>query len=98
MTVISKDYGKSATWMNNKLHELGIQYPQSEVWFLYQKYAGFGYTQTKTHIYPDSNGVQRSKPHMYWTQAGRLFLYGILKENGIYPAIEKPVQLSFEGV
>lgn len=91
MTEISKDYGKSAKWMNEKLHELGIQYNQSKVWFLYQKHAGFGYTQTKTHNYADSEGKQQGKPHMYWTQKGRLFIYEVLKKEGIVPTIERDV-------
>lgn len=91
MTEISKDYGKSAKWMNKKLHELAIQYNQSDVWFLYQKYAGYGYTQTKTHNYPDSTGTQQSKVHMYWTQKGRLFVYEVLKKQGIVPTTEREV-------
>lgn len=91
MTEISKDYGKSAKWMNDKLHSMGIQYNQSKVWFLYQKYASFGYTQTKTHNYADSEGKQQGKPHMYWTQKGRLFIYETLKKEGIVPMIEREV-------
>lgn len=34
---IAKDYGKSAIWLNSKLHELGIQYKQGSTWLLYQK-------------------------------------------------------------
>ena len=88
MTVIAKDYGKSAEWMNKKLHQLGVQFKQSGVWFLYQKYAENGYTQTKTQNYSKSDGTQGARPHMYWTQKGRLFLYDLLKNNGVYPMIE----------
>lgn len=49
---ISKDYGKSAQWLNNKLNELKIQYNQGGVWLLHQKYADKGYTFTKkTRVY-----------------------------------------------
>lgn len=88
MTVIAKDYGKSAEWLNKKLHELEVQFKQSGVWLLYQKYADKGYTQTKTQNYPKSDGTQGAKIHMYWTQKGRLFLYELLKNNGIIPVVE----------
>lgn len=88
MTVIAKDYGKSAEWMNKKLHELGVQFKQSGVWLLYQKYADKGYTQTKTKNYSKTDGTQGVKIHMYWTQKGRLFLYNLLKNNGIMPIVE----------
>ena len=88
VTVIAKDYGKSAEWLNKKLHELGVQFKQSGVWLLYQKYADKGYTQTKTQNYPKSDGTQGAKIHMYWTQKGRLFLYELLKNNGIIPVVE----------
>ena len=88
MTVIAKDYGKSAEWMNKKLHELGVQFKQSGVWLLYQKYADKGYTQTKTQNYPKTDGTQGVKIHMYWSQKGRLFLYNLLKNNGIMPVGE----------
>lgn len=87
-TEIAKDYGMSATKFNRLLHDLKIRFKQSGVWFLYQKYAGFGYTKTKTHNYSDDNGVQHSRQHMYWTQKGRLFLYELLKSENIVPLIE----------
>lgn len=88
-TEIAKDYGMSATKLNRILHDHGIQFKQGKIWFLYQKYAGFGYTKLKTHNYSDEHGVQHSKQHMYWIQKGRLFLYDFLKEKGIIPLIEK---------
>lgn len=87
-TVVAKDYGMSAAKFNNLLHENGIQFKQGGVWVLYREYDHFGYTSTKTHNYSDSVGVQHSKPHMYWTQKGRLFLYDFLKKIGIVPMIE----------
>ena len=88
VTEIAKDYGMSAKGMNKKLHELGVQYNQSGVWFLYAKYQSEGYTQTKTQNYPKPDGTQGSRTHMYWTQKGRLFLYDFLKSKGILPLIE----------
>ena len=88
-TVIAKDYGMSAAKFNGCLHEFGIQFKQSGIWVLYREYDHFGYTSTKTHNYSDANGNQHSRPHTYWTQKGRLFLYDFLKNRGIIPAIER---------
>lgn len=88
VTVVAKDYGMSATKFNSLLHEHGVQFKQGGVWVLYRDYDHFGYTSTKTHNYSDSVGVQHSKPHMYWTQKGRLFLYDFLKNKGIVLMIE----------
>lgn len=89
---IAKDYGKSAKWLNAMLHDLGVQYNQGGVWLLYQKYAELGYTRSKTHTYSGNDGEQHSRLHTYWTQKGRLFIYGLLKENGILPLIEQEEQ------
>lgn len=89
VTEIAKDYGKSAQWLNEKLHGKGIQYKQGgRIWILYQKYAEKGYTSTKTHTYPDSNGEIHTKVHTYWTQKGRLFIYDLLKGDGVLPTME----------
>ena len=88
-TMIAKDYGMAAKGFNKMLHEFGIQYNQSGVWFLYQKYAIYGYTQTKTNAFVRSDGTPDGKPHMYWTQKGRIFLYNFLKDKGVLPIIEQ---------
>lgn len=90
-SAIAKDYGKSAIWMNRYLHEKGIQFKQGGIWLLYQKYAENGYTSTKTHSYLGSNGEQHTKVHTYWTQKGRLFIYELMKSDGILPQIEMEV-------
>lgn len=89
---IAKDYGKSAKWLNQKLHEKGVQFKQGDIWLLYQKHAEMGYTQSKTHTYADDQGGQHSRLHTYWTQKGRLFIYGLLKEDGILPLIEQSAE------
>ena len=86
---IAKDYGKSAIWLNEHLHEKGIQFKQGSVWLLYQKYAEQGYTKSKTHTYTGNDGNQHSKLHTYWTQKGRLFIYELLKSDGVLPLIEQ---------
>lgn len=88
ITTIAKDYGYSAKRLNAYLHEQGIQFKQGGIWLLYQHYAEQGYTSTKTHNYAGEDGTQHAKPHTYWTQKGRLFLYDFLKARGILPLIE----------
>lgn len=88
ITTIAKDYGKSGQWMNETLHELGIQYKQGKIWLLYQKHAEQGYTSTKTSVYDGTDGDKHTAVHTYWTQKGRLFIYDTLKANGILPLIE----------
>lgn len=90
ITEISKDYGWSAQKMNEYLHRQGIQFKQGgRIWILYQKYAEKGYTSTKTHTYPATDGSIHTKVHTYWTQKGRLFIYDLLKADGILPLIEQ---------
>lgn len=92
ISVIAKDYGWSATKLNQYLQQKGIQYKQGgKIWLLYQKYAEKGYTSTKTHSYPGSDGNTHTKVHTYWTQRGRLFIYDLLKADGILPLVEQEV-------
>lgn len=90
ISVIAKDYGWSANRMNQYLHEKGVQYKQgNKIWLLYQKYAEMGYTNTKTHSYPGNDGTMHTAVHTYWTQQGRLFIYELLKSDGILPTMEQ---------
>lgn len=89
ISTISKDYGWSAAKMNSYLHSKGVQYKQGKIWLLYQKYASQGFTSTKVHSYNGDDGEVHTKPHTYWTQKGRLFIYGLLKADGIVPLIEQ---------
>ena len=84
MTLIAKDYGMSATRLNSMLYAFGVQYKtHSGTWVLYAPYQDMGYTKTVT-IFPY---YDRTNPilFMYWTHAGREFLYNFLKERGILP-------------
>lgn len=88
-TQIAKDYGMSGRDFNKKLHELKVQYKQNEQWLLYSKYHDKGYTHSETITITRSNGIKDTKMNTKWTQKGRLFLYDLLKENGILPMIER---------
>ena len=87
VTQIAKDYGMSGRKFNELLHDLGIQYKFRKTWLLYQHYADLGYTQSKTFAID----AEKSVMHTYWTQKGRLFLYDLLKGEGILPLIEQEV-------
>ena len=83
---IAKDYGMSARHLNKLLHELGVQYKQGGQWLLYQQYAANGYTKSETGTSKDGHVWMHTK----WTQAGRLFIYDLLKNRfGILPVIER---------
>lgn len=92
VTSIAKDYGMSGMTFNQLLHELGIQYKQSQQWFLFAKYQNQGYTHGKTTQFYRNDGRLDYKINTEWTQKGRLFLYEILKENGYVPLIEREVE------
>lgn len=85
ITQIAKDYGMSGQRFNALLHDLGVQYKFRKTWLLYQHYATCGYTQSRTYAIDENRSVM----HTYWTQKGRLFLYDLLKSEGIYPLIER---------
>lgn len=89
ITQIAKDYGMSGKKMNRILHELGIQYKQSEQWLLYSDYHCLGYTQSEVTGIIRSDGTPDVKLLTKWTMKGRLFLYNKLKEKGIIPVIEQ---------
>lgn len=88
-TAIAKDYGMSAKVLNKKLHELKIQFKQGHQWFLYSNYHNCGYTHSETVEYTHKDGTKDVTMNTKWTQKGRLFLYELLKKNGVIPMIEK---------
>jgi len=90
ITQIAKDYGMSGQEMNKLLHDLGVQYKESEQWLLYSKYHAKGYTQSETIDKKNKYGIVTGvKLHTKWTQKGRLFLYGLLKKHDVFPLIEQ---------
>ena len=89
VTVIAKDYGKSARWLNGYLEKKKIQFKQGEQWILYQKYAEQGYTHSFTYNYTREDDSYGSNMITKWTQKGRLFIYDLLKADGILPVCER---------
>ena len=89
ITQIAKDYGWSAKQMNDKLHELGVQYKIGGQWVLYSKYQDKGYTFSTTVDITKKDGSSDVKMNTKWTQKGRVFIYSLLKENDILPTIER---------
>lgn len=85
ITQIAKDYGMSGRAFNKLLYDKGVQYKNGNIWLLYQRYAKCGYTQTKTHYVAEDRSVM----HTYWTQKGRLFIYDLLKQDGVLPLMER---------
>jgi len=87
ITQIAKDYGLSGQAMNEILHDLNIQYKQSGQWLLYAEHQGKGYTHSHTVNIERSDGQPDIIMHTKWTQKGRLFLYDLLRDEGVFPAL-----------
>ena len=89
ITQISQDYSISNQKLNKILADKGVQYKDKNgMWCIYAKYGMNQYAQTHTHTYKDKKGNYHSKLYLKWTQKGRLFIYELLKEEGILPNCE----------
>lgn len=88
ITQIAADYGLSAVAMNKRLNELKIQHKVSGQWILYTKHQREGYTKSHTVKVPKADGTEKVVMNTKWTQKGRLFIYELLKDNGIYPLMD----------
>lgn len=91
ITQIAKDYGMSGQAMNEELHRLGVQYKMNDQWLLYAKYHNKGYTHSETISFNHADGKPDTKMNTKWTQKGRLFIYELLKKEGIIPVIEREI-------
>ena len=88
ITQIAQDYGMSGQKMNKLLHRLHIQYKVSDQWILYAEYKDKCYVSSETIHFVTSEGIPCTTLNTKWTQKGRLFLYDILKKEGILPKME----------
>lgn len=88
ITQIAQDYGMSGQRMNKLLHGLRIQYKVGEQWILYAEYKDKCYVSSETIHFVTNEGAPCTTLNTKWTQKGRLFLYDILKKEGILPKME----------
>lgn len=86
---MAKDYGMSGQAMNNLLHALKVQYKSGDQWLLYAKHQSSGYTSSETVSFTRTDGRTDVKLITKWTQKGRLFLYELLKKQGVVPMVER---------
>lgn len=86
---IAADYGMTATRFNALLHDLGIQRKVKQQWILCKEYCDQGYMCTVTRPVNAKDGRRHVNIRSRWTQLGRKWLYGVLKENGLLPVIER---------
>lgn len=89
ISVIAKNYGYSTREFNKLLNGLGIQYKQGKTWLLYAKYQDQGYTHVEPYGYTNSDGIDKVRNTMKWTQKGQRFLYDFLESKGIMPKVEQ---------
>ena len=86
VTTIAEDYGITPHEMNLLLKDRGVQYKRGKRWYLRKPYLDSGYAKSETFSVGNNN---MSVTHLYWTQKGRLFIYNLLKKDGILPLLEK---------
>lgn len=81
--LIAKELGMSAITLNRILSDLRIQYKQNSVWILYEKHQNKGYTKTKTFMYTDGNGNQKTSMQTVWTETGRKFIHDLINSKSM---------------
>ncbi|TYC49645.1 phage antirepressor [Weissella muntiaci] len=89
---IAEDYGWSAQKMNAKLYELRVQHKVGGQWLLYSKHKNHGYTFSETQDISQRVGQDKVVMNTKWTQKGRVFIYNLLKNEGILPSIERETE------
>ena len=85
ITYIAKMYSKGGAWLNSMLERLKVQHKVGKRWVLNYEYTDKGYTRPISTTL--ANG--RLVTHTEWTNKGRLFIYGKLKEIDVVPEYER---------
>lgn len=76
-TTIAKELNMSAIALNLALKARGVQFKSSDdMWVLYAKYLGKGYTKTRTKPYATNDGTKTSI-YTVWTEKGRMFIHSL---------------------
>lgn len=85
--LIAKELGMSAKSLNKLLAEYNIQYQQNGVWILKSQHQNKGFTKTRTFLFTDSQGNERSQMQTVWTENGRAFIHNVItkKQNNERP-------------
>jgi len=87
-TTIAKELGTSAKTLNKMLNNLRIMYKNEGSWVLYSKYQDKGFTKTRTAVFFDSEGKERSTISTVWTEKGREFIHKVFNKQ-----LERQVEL-----
>lgn len=93
ISCIADDYGISGQKLNKLLHEWGVQYKRGDKWYLYDKYKGLGYVGNNTYDGNHKDGTPAAFSHMMWTQVGRKFINGLMKNHGYLTVAEQAEQV-----
>lgn len=76
ITVIAKEFGRSAQAMNVLLNEAGVQYKRGNTWIPYSQYQEAGYMRPITY---NANG-QYAVTAYQWTEKGRKFIHELMRD------------------
>ena len=74
VNMIAAELGISHIKLNKLLCGWGIQYKQSDCYFLYSDYREKGYTVHRPYPYVNSQGITVTKQQMRWTEKGKKFI------------------------
>ena len=85
-TSIAKNYGLSATKLNQLLKGLGVQYKVGNQWVLYSQYQDCGYTETRRTPIQKKDGEVVLVSETLWTPKGIEFIDQILQSVNISKA------------
>ena len=82
-TSIAKNYGFSATKLNQLLKGLGVQYKVGNQWVLYSQYQDCGYTETRRTPIQKKNGEMVLVSETLWTPKGIEFIDRMLQSVNV---------------
>lgn len=85
-TSIAKNYGLSATKLNQLLKGLGVQYKVGNQWVLYSQYQDCGYTETRRTPIQKKDGEVVLVSETLWTPKGIEFIDQMLQSVNISKA------------